>query len=58
MTLGSLLDSLEQIAPRLEYYPGWSKAIFLTTFVLVLVSIVVYAALYPSVARREDTADE
>jgi len=54
MTLATLLDSLEQIAPRLEYYPGWSKAVFLATFVLVLVSIIVYAVLYPSVARASD----
>jgi hypothetical protein len=54
MTLATLLDSLEQVALRLEYYPGWSKAVFLATFVLVLVSIVTYAVLYPSVARASD----
>jgi hypothetical protein len=56
--LATLLDGLEQIAPRMEYYPGWSKAVFLTTLILVLVSVAVYAALYPSVAPAQEPAED
>jgi hypothetical protein len=58
MPLASLLDTLERVAPRLEYYPGWAKTIFIVTFVLLLASIVVYAVLYPSVARRHRSRGE
>jgi hypothetical protein len=53
MPSAGFLDVLNDVVPRLEYYPGWAKALFLATLVLALVSIVVYAVLYPSVARRK-----
>jgi len=54
-----LIDVLERVAPRLEFYPGWTRALFLVTFVVFVVAVVVFVALYPrarAAADREGNA--
>jgi cbb3-type cytochrome oxidase subunit 3 len=55
-----LIDVLERVAPRLEFYPGWARALFTVTFVVFVVALVVFVALYPRAqraTRAESTAD-
>jgi hypothetical protein len=58
MPTAALLDVLDRVVPRLEHYPDWAKALFLATLVLVLVSILVYALLYPRAGRRAGEGGE
>jgi hypothetical protein len=49
-----LIDVLERIAPRLEFYPGWARALFSVAFVVFVVAVVVFVALYPRAQRAAD----
>ncbi len=44
----AIIDLLERVAPRLDFYPGWAQALFTATFVAFVLAVVVFAALYPS----------
>jgi hypothetical protein len=50
-----LWNLIEKILPLLAFYPGWARAIFLTTFGFVLLSVFLFISLYPS-AKRLDNA--
>jgi hypothetical protein len=45
------IDVLERVAPRLEFYPGWTRVLFTVTFVVFVVALVVFVALYPRAQR-------
>jgi hypothetical protein len=47
----ALIDVLERVAPRLEFYPGWTRMLFSITFVVVVVALAVFVALYPRAQR-------
>jgi hypothetical protein len=47
----ALIDVLERVAPRLEFYPGWTRVLFSVTFVVVVVALAVFVALYPRAQR-------
>lgn len=48
----ALLDLLERVAPRLEFYPQGAKLLFAVTFVVSVLAVLVFVALYPSARRR------
>jgi hypothetical protein len=50
----ALIDVLERVAPRLEFYPGWTRVLFSVTFVVVVVAVGVFVALYPRARRAID----
>lgn len=55
-TLASILDSAGSIANRATDYPVAVQAIFAITLVLVLVSILVYAFLFPTKTPDAESA--
>jgi hypothetical protein len=46
--IASLLDQATSLADRATSYPFAVKAFFIVTFVVVLISVFVYALLYPT----------
>ena len=55
--MSGLLDGLDGLASHADGYPGWARLLFLATFVLVVVSCVVYAAEYVRLRRRGEAAE-
>jgi hypothetical protein len=51
---GSILDQAGELADRASSYPLWARILFVATLVLALVSILVYALLFPTVAPEAD----
>src|SRR5438105_3240989 len=50
-------DAVAKILPILTFYPGWAKAIFLTTFACFLVSVFVFITLYPAATRQQKAVE-
>jgi hypothetical protein len=46
----SILDELSSLADRAGAYPTWAEVLFALTLALALISILVYAMLFPTAA--------
>ena len=55
--MSGLLDGLDGLASHADGYPGWARILFLATFVLLVVSCVVYASEYVKLRRRPQDAE-
>src|SRR6478672_3510411 len=54
MSLSTLFDVLQRVAPRITFYPRWAQRLFLTTLAFVLVTVFLYIAMAPSAADRRE----
>jgi hypothetical protein len=51
--MAAVLDALERIAPRLEFYPDGARVLFSVTFVIFVVAVLVFVIGYPAARRRQ-----
>jgi hypothetical protein len=53
----SILKSLQSLFPLVTFYPQWAQLLFLTTFILSLISFASFVILYNDAATRCKNAD-
>lgn len=49
-----ILKFLEQLLPLVTFYPKWVQVIFISSFTLVLVSVLLFVVLYPSASAKKN----
>jgi hypothetical protein len=51
-----IIKFFEQLLPLVTFYPKWAQVIFLLSFILVLISVLLFVVLYPSASARKVAA--